>query len=370
MKYLAFIRASNIYDDSRATKEILAFLEAGYHILLLGWDRSGEAKKRCEDTFIKEKGRIDYFFYCVKIINGIGLRHISKLIGWMRWVYFTLKKFGKIDFVHACDLDSGIGAFRFCKRFKKKLVYDIFDYYVDAHSMPRLFVPLVEKVEINIINFAEITIICSEERRHQIASANPRRLLIIHNSPELEIYKRIPPIFDYVYCGSLCNDRLIKEILEKYPENCDLSFAFAGSGVYVDRVKELDRKFPNFHFFGSLPYSKVLEIESQSSIISAIYNPRIRNHRWCAPNKFYEGLALGKPLIVCKETCIDKVVDEYKIGEVINYDANEFFAAMRRLLADPNLCLKMGENARKKYEESYKWSLMKERLIEAYGELK
>jgi glycosyltransferase involved in cell wall biosynthesis len=64
------------------------------------------------------------------------------------------------------------------------------------------------------------------------------------------------------------------------------------------------------------------------------------------------------------------VVDEYKIGEVINYDANEFFAAMRRLLADPNLCLKMGENARKKYEESYKWSLMKERLIEAYGELK
>jgi hypothetical protein len=196
MKYLAFIRASNIYDDSRATKEILAFLEAGYHILLLGWDRSGEAKKRCEDTFIKEKGRIDYFFYCVKIINGIGLRHISKLIGWMRWVYFTLKKFGKIDFVHACDLDSGIGAFRFCKRFKKKLVYDIFDYYVDAHSMPRLFVPLVEKVEINIINFAEITIICLKKGDIKLPQPISKSSYYSH-SPELEIYKRIPPIFDY-----------------------------------------------------------------------------------------------------------------------------------------------------------------------------
>ncbi|HHU72431.1 MAG TPA: hypothetical protein GXZ21_10445, partial [Clostridiales bacterium] len=43
MKIIAYIRSSNIYDDSRATKEITALLDEGYKVVVLGWNRDGKA---------------------------------------------------------------------------------------------------------------------------------------------------------------------------------------------------------------------------------------------------------------------------------------------------------------------------------------
>ena len=34
--------------------------------------------------------------------------------------------------------------------------------------------------------------------------------------------------------------------------------------------------------------------------MTAIYDPNISNHYYAAPNKFYEALMLGKPLIMVK----------------------------------------------------------------------
>ena len=35
---ILYIRTSNIYDDSRATKEIFALAEKGHKVHVLGWD--------------------------------------------------------------------------------------------------------------------------------------------------------------------------------------------------------------------------------------------------------------------------------------------------------------------------------------------
>ena len=118
-----------------------------------------------------------------------------------------------------------------------------------------------------------------------------------------------------------------------------------------------------------MPYSKVLEIESEVKVLSAIYEPNTRNHRLCAPNKFYEALALGKPQIVCRGTGIDKIVEENDIGMVIDYDANQFYEALRKLVADDEKRAQMGARARKLYEEKYDWAIMKRVLLEAYDVL-
>ena len=106
--------------------------------------------------------------------------------------------------------------------------------------------------------------------------------------------------------------------------------------------------------------------ESKSICLSAIYEPTIRNHRLCAPNKFYEALALGKPIIVCKGTGIDKVVEENNIGKVIDYDVHQFYNAVRMFKDNPELCAQMGKRARKLYEEKFSWSIMERLLLETY----
>lgn len=369
MKKIAYVRATNIFDDSRATKELLTLTSAGYHVTVFGWGRNEQAASLCERVFKNAEGKMDFHFFPKPLAAGIGIKNIDKLIAWFRWVYSSLKKNGEFDAVHACNLDAGLGAYRYCKKYNIPLIYDIYDYYIDSHAIPPLLANTVEKMEINIINHAKVTIICTAERKEQIAKATPQKVIVLHNSPDVEKIEVPNCRYDYAYCGSLGHKRLLSEMFGEYKNNSDLTFAVAGYGDYTETVSRLSEEFENFSFSGTIPYDQVLQTESEARILSAIYQPTIRNHRLCAPNKFYEALALAKPLIVCRGTGIDRIVEQNNIGMVIDYNAEEFYSALRTLLADPDKCREMGERARKIYEKEYRWPIMADRLLQTYQQL-
>ena len=163
--------------------------------------------------------------------------------------------------------------------------------------------------------------------------------------------------------------RLVSEILDLYPKNQDLRFLFAGYGPLSDKCEELSKAYKNFTFEKTIPYSEVLKNESNSLCLSAIYDPRIRNHRLCAPNKFYESLALGKPVIVCTGTGIDRIVEENNLGMSIEYDAESFYKAVRFFKNTDDLS---GFAIRGKtiFLEKYDWdSIMVPRLQNVYSKL-
>ena len=367
MKDIAYIRSCSFYDDSRATKEVKALLEAGYKVHLIGWDRDGKAIDKCKNIFW---GEVEYSFYSVPVDGNIGYKGAFKLLSFFKYVKKELKKKKNLlCAVHACDLDGGFGAYSICKRYNIPLVYDIYDYYIDSHNIKGLLGWIVEKQEIKLINLSYVTVICTEERSVQIAKARPSKVVVIHNSPDVDELRQSKIKYDYVYCGAFGSGRLLEEITEEYKDNSDLRFLFAGGGRFEDAIKCTDDNFDNFSFIGAVSYDEVLNLESESAVLSAIYNPNKRNHVLCAPNKFYEGLALGKPLIVCKGTGIDKIVEKERIGIVINYDANEFYNALRRLISNPQECLAMGSRGRNIYLDKFRWSIMKEKLIKLYDAL-
>ena len=369
MKTVAFIRGTGIYDDSRSTKEIFALAEAGYTVFVLGWNREGEALERCQKVFEPIKDRVQLHFYNKHVENGLGFKNIDKLIGWINWIGSTLKKIEKLNIVHACDLDAGIAAYMFCKKNNVAFVYDIFDYYIDTHSVPRFLSDLVEGLEIKVINFSSATIICTEERREQISKSNPQRIVVIHNSPEVDNLPCETEDIDYFYCGSLGGERLIEEIFDEYENKSNFSMKFGGYGSYSIKAKELMKKYNKFEFLGIMEYSEVLKYEARAKVLAAIYEPTKRNHQFCAPNKFYESLALGKPVIVCKGTGIDKIVEKNNIGCVIDYDVKQFYKALCGLVENPELRAEMGKRARWLYEEQYSWSAIKNNLLELYASL-
>lgn len=369
MKIL-YIRTSNIYDDSRATKEICALAEKGYKIHVIGWNRDGKARECSEKVFSKYNGVVTVDFFDAHLGGGIGLKNINKLFRWVWWTYKQIKRNSDVDVIHACNLDAALGILKYAKRKGIKIVYDIYDYYIDSHSIPGIVEKMIERLEIKIINSSETTIICTEERKEQIAKANPKKIIVIHNSPNVEKINNVEKKYDYAYCGALFGKRLIKEIFDCYPKNENLSFAIAGYGDYSELAKELNGSFEKFNYFGSISYEQVLSIENEARVISAIYEPTIRNHRLCAPNKFYEALALAKPVIVCRGTGIDKIIDDNKAGIVIDYDAEQFYEAVNYLINNPTKCEEMGTNARRLYENEYKWEIMEQRLINVYADIK
>lgn len=370
MKTIMYVRANGIYSDSRATKEITSLLRAGYQVYIVGWDREGDSEEKCIQVFEQYRERIKLFMYDFQVKDHVGFRNINKLYNWLNHVKMVLMQNKEtINAVHACNLDTILFCYKKCKRYGIKVIYDIYDYYVDAHaSIPSVIRPLVERLEIDIINHADVTIICTEERREQIGKAKPQKVIVIHNTPEVEFLQNKNE-YDYFYCGTFCIQRLIEEIFNEYKNNSDLKFGFAGYGLYKDQATELDKQYENFTYLGQVMYQECLANESKSVCLSAIYEPTIRNHRLCAPNKFYESLALGKPVIVCRGTGIDRIVEDNNIGIVVNYDVNEFYDAVRKLKNNRELCKEMAIRARKIYDEKYSWSLMEKILIDTYNTL-
>lgn len=369
MKTVAFIRSTGIYNDSRATKEIFALVAAGYKVVVLGWNRDGKSVDQSRAVFSSVNESVSLFFYDRSLPNGSGMKGIAQYLFWFLWIRKMLISLSKIDYVHACDFDTGFAVYAMCAKRNIKFVYDVYDYYVDAHILPSCLSGIVEWCEIKVINSADVVVICTEERREQIAKASPRRVEIIYNSPDISQEYSYNENTDYTYCGVLNDQRLVGEIFENYGQNSDISFVFAGYGRYESKARKLQKTYENFMFLESIPYSKVLELEAQTKVLAAIYEPTIRNHRLCAPNKFYEALALGKPVIVCKGTGIDKIVESNNIGICIDYDAEQFYAALRRLIASPDERREMGIRARKLYDEKYSWEKMKKVLSEFYSEI-
>ena len=53
---------------------------------------------------------------------------------------------------------------------------------------------------------------------------------------------------------------------------------------------------------------------------------------------------------------------------MINYNAQDFFQALNTLLKDADKRILMGRNAKRLYEQRYKWSIMSRRLVDVYFE--
>lgn len=367
--HIVFARSSTLFDDSRATKEILALLEAGYNVTVLGWDRSGYALEKCVELFSNYNDQISLKMFSGTVGSGFIQKIVSR-IAWNRWLKKEIINIPIIDVLHACDYDTGVAVRKIATSKKIKFVYDIYDYYIDAHPVPAVLKRVIENGENRIINDSEVTIICTEERRLQISKAHPKKVVVIYNSPDVDDFDECEEKYDYVYCGSLYDGRLINELLDEFHQYHHFKLIFAGYGVYEEKAIELAREYDTFDYLGSIPYSEVLNIEKESKVISAIYNPTLRNHQLCAPNKFYEALALGKPVIVCGGTGIDKIVLAENIGCVINYDVSEFYKALDYLTTHVEIRKEMGQRARKIYESEYRWSLMKKKLISEYELLK
>lgn len=366
MKTVIFIRTYSIYNDSRDVKEIMSLYNAGYRMVVLGWDRDGKALARCKEIFPRD---IKFKFFPIRL-KTIGFRNIDKLLRWFSWEYNTIKNIMQTKEInpkevifHACDLDAGLPVRYFFRKYKgcfSKFVYDIYDYYADTHSIPAFLKRHIENLENSIINSADITIICNEERKKQISGTSPHKLLIIHNSPDLRgiTLPTNESLYDFVYCGGLSNDRLLKEIFQQYSEHSELKVVVAGKGINSFLAQSLSTCFSNFIFKGPVTYNEVLDLESKGKVLFAVYNPDVPNNRLSAPNKFYESLALGKPIIVCRGTGIDKLVEKYNLGLSIPYNANEFYKALNTLLKNPDLCREMGRNGRKLFKEKYNWERM------------
>ena len=365
---IIFTRSTEIFNDSRASKEIKTYSEIYKKTIVLGWNRNNLDNKIIKNNLPEN---CDIYLYNRKASYGTGIKNILNIIRFNFWLYKNLKlKINDFEIIHACDFDTAFIARRIAKKYKKKLIYDIYDYYCDCHNLG-ILKKFVELADISLINSADNIILCTEQRKEQIIKAKPKKITVIHNTPEIKLTekkeKQNNNIFKLCYVGILQDDRLLKEIANEIEKYDNYELHIGGFGKYEDYFKKISNKSKNIKFYGQLNYSDTLKLEAESDILFATYNPKIKNHKYSAPNKFYEAIALGKPIIVCKNTGIDQIVSDEKIGYVIDYNVEDFFDVLGKI--DNENYNTISQKGQMLYSTKYNWSIMKQKLINISYEL-
>ncbi|WP_187273875.1 glycosyltransferase family 4 protein [Paenibacillus sp. N3.4] len=377
---IVFLRSNPILPDPRVEKEANTLIGLGYQVRILAWNRLAVNKKEVYGEIKVKNGSLPIRWFNIDSSFGSGLKNLLPLLFFQLCLLSWLIKHRKeYEIIHACDFDTVIPAWFCSKLLNKKYVYDIFDYYVDAFHVPRFLKPLIEKIDIFMINSANAVIIVNESRELQISKSRPKKLCVIHNSPDFEIpFEKVieneRSIFNvnkikFAYIGILSDGRLLKEILEVFQEHQEWELHIGGFGPYEEHIKALAENSINIIFYGRISYEKVIKIEQKCHVLFAIYDPDIPNHRYASPNKLYEAMLLGKPIIVAKGTGIDETVERFKIGISIEYNGKSFEHAVSELIKNIEDWSNMKIRTQVIYDEYFAWKIMNKRLTDLYVHL-
>ena len=355
-------------------KEAETLVEAGYQVSILGWDRTGDLPGR------ESIGAIQLYRLPIRSQYGTGLGNLPNLLRWqaglLAWLFRHRSEF---DLVHACDFDTVLPGLVWKWLRGGQLVYDIFDFYADhLRNTPEWIKTLIQRFDLWVIDRADAVILADDSRTSQIAGASPRRCAVIYNSPQDEqVELRTRPDREerrglhLGYVGLLQVERGILELLQVMERHPEWTMDMAGYGgdeqVIIPVIEELD----NVTWLGRIPYDQALKVYQAADVLFATYDPIIPNHRYSSPNKVFEAMMLGKPIIVAEDTNMDRIINESRSGLVVPYgDPEALEAALVRLQKDPDLRLRLGENGRKAYDEVYGWDTMAGRLRDLYRDLR
>lgn len=379
-KKILFLRTNRVDPDPRVEKEVNSLIKnKNYYVEIHAWDR--ESNYRYSKDYLElTNGNVVIHRVGIKAGWGVGLKKNSKafILYVVKTFMWLMRNITNYDCIHACDLQTIIPAFIPVIIFKKKLVYDVFDYFSDTANGNNLILKISKHLETKIINKADATIICSEQRIEQIYPANPKRLVIIHNSPSEDQFRcnkdnniclSNNDKIKFVYIGNLVEDRNISFILDSAKELTNIELHIGGFGILSNMVEEYSKLYSNIFFYGKMSYSNVIALEKKCDCLIALYDPKIKNHRYAAPNKFYEALALGKPLIMFHNTGMDNYVDEYNFGITIDYSIDSLKSAMINVEKNIQYYRQSSKKEQDLFKHNFSWNIMENRLLDLYKEL-
>lgn len=135
--------------------------------------------------------------------------------------------------------------------------------------------------------------------------------------------------------------------------------------------KELETKYEDtfetkWFYVGMLSRKEVLDLYLESSVGVCLF-PDERNTRYALPNKLFEYMEAGLPVIISDFPIWRELIIHENCGICVNAaDDNAVSCAMNCLLQDLEKSQKMGENGRKAVLEKYNWKVEERKLLRVY----
>lgn len=383
--------------DRRVEREARDLIREGHEIYLLA--RQGKDQPP-EETF--------HGIHVIRIrwpfLNHYKL--LSELVYWLfhrHWIYFTIlticRKYD-VEVIHVHDLPYAYAAYCAAGKLGIPLIFDSHENYPllfqigfrSRHCrgawffLKFIYRRLIKEQAIVCRCAAKIVVVVQEHiALFSGPGAGPEKFIEVTNTENPDYFKglsidesilqRYQDYFIILYIGGFGAERGLETAFRAMPDirkaipNSRL--LLVGSGYRKTSLQSLARELgieKSVEFAGYQPFTK---------LPSFIFAARIGiiPHVWSLygatmPNKLFQFMMLGLPVVVSDDPALRRVVEDARSGLVFRQeDPASFAQQVIRLGQDPALQKQLGENGRIAVQNKYNWSLTVQPLLNMYKEL-
>lgn len=373
--------------DERVEKEAVSLIDAGHNVYLVCYTKTNRKEQEEYKKIKVYRKPISKFIYK----SSIGCLKFPYYFNfWRRFLHGLLKN-ESFDAIHIHDLPLVQIGLEIKQKYRIPLIFDMHENYpafletaIHVNTFPgNLFYSRKQwrKYEKESVNQCDHIITVVEEMKERVKKLgfSGKRIIVLPNTPDirgLKIHKNTPDknYLTLFYTGGLNFHRGLqivirgfRFIVERYP---NIRLWIVGSGsfkTFLERLtNELDLE--NYiHFFGWKEQDEIFGLLAQSDIALI---PHLKSEQTdnSSPNKFFQYMLMGKPIISSNCNSIERIINEAGTGITYNSHSSESFAMAVQTMVEKGDIYKQGVAGQKLVKDKYNWETSVEELLNMYNQ--
>jgi len=297
---------------------------------------------------------------------------------------FFLLLFSKVDIYHSNDLDTLLANYLASKIRRKPIVYDSHEYFTGVPEIQnRKLVKNTWKIiegwifpklkHVFTVNQSIADLYKKEyDKDIQILRNIPHKLELTRLKSKAEL--NIPDDKNLIITqGAGINiDRGIEEAVEALQYLDDVCLMIIGNGDVIPKLKKMVVKLNlknSVIFRDRMPYDKMMQYTRHAQLGLTLDKNTNINYKLSLPNKLFDYVHAGTPVLATRLVEVEKVIKKYDIGLFIDkHEPKHIAQQIKRALNDEKLNSKWTLNLKRAAAE-LQWENEEKTLIKAYKKI-
>lgn len=340
--------SSDLVTDNRVHRACSVLHDLGMDVLLIG------RKKKSSPTLNNRK-------YQTKRLNLLFEKGPLFYAELNIRLFFVLL-FKRKALLYANDLDTLLPNFLVSKLSGTKIIYDSHELFTESPELIHRKRTQGIWLRIEKMIFPKLTHIITVN--DSIAQAYKNRyqkdLLVIRNIPtKYNSGKRLSKVelsipensFLIIIQGSGLNvERGIEEAVLAMKQLENVTLMLVGDGDVMPVVKELiqiHRLEDKVKIFGRRPYEEMMQFTMHADLGLTLDKPLSKNYEFSLPNKVFDYMHAGTPILASNLVEIERVIRTHQIGTILSeVSPDAIAAAINELKSKPELLMQQKEACR------------------------
>ncbi len=303
--------------DPRCNKIIRFLLEEKFRVIFIGI----KTKEALIDKTLDEYGNQ----YIRVLYKQNSNDRVDVALNLLSFYFFVIKNIINFRprYVHSVNEEIGLMICLFKNKFFKFLILDIFDsLYLRVKTKNKILKRLLYYCVNLVYNNADNIIVTDDKRKNLIDVKYKNKVSVIYNTPNIKPFEfaclKENDYFKICVMGSIAKSKGILQLLEAINDLKNVEIVAFGN-LFDEAAKKQFYNSPKVKYLGSFNNIESIQLAAKTDVIYAFYEPISVNNIYASPNKLFEAMCIGKPILINSEVKMSDIVEKYKIGKTCPY---------------------------------------------------